>query len=293
MYQLPEDAVLKNLENIREGCDYALDDGGTWPSPGILRDPQPLEKLLSQVGELKDGDVVYVKSDMKDDFFQAVFPSLTSSIVLVTAGEDHSNPDSFRDMLDDPRITKWFGQNCDLESPHPRFSCFPLGFTDTHIPHGDQHALLECHRAMPDIRDKRPVAYASFHLNRSHGERRRARRALLRSACVEFEKRRLSCRDVWMRHRDFAFEICPRGTGVDTHRVYEALLMRTIPIVRSSTLDSLYCELPIIIVSEWEEVTPESLRLWKELLEDSFHEQTFSKLTRDFWVHRVRSAVGG
>ena len=48
--------------------------------------------------------------------------------------------------------------------------------------------------------------------------------------------------------------LCPAGTGIDTHRVYEAILLGAIPIVRSSPLDPLYSTMPIRIVKEWKDV---------------------------------------
>jgi len=50
------------------------------------------------------------------------------------------------------------------------------------------------------------------------------------------------------------FAICPPGTGLDTHRVYECILFGVIPIVLSSPLDGLYSRFPIWIVKDWSEV---------------------------------------
>jgi hypothetical protein len=55
------------------------------------------------------------------------------------------------------------------------------------------------------------------------------------------------------------FAICPRGQGLDTHRVYECIIFGVIPIVLTSPLDSLYSKFPIWIVKSWEEVTEEAL----------------------------------
>lgn len=55
------------------------------------------------------------------------------------------------------------------------------------------------------------------------------------------------------------FAICPQGTGIDTHRVYECILFGVIPIVISSPLDSLYSKFPVWIVSDWNDVTEEAL----------------------------------
>jgi hypothetical protein len=54
------------------------------------------------------------------------------------------------------------------------------------------------------------------------------------------------------------FAICPQGTGLDTHRVYECIVLGVIPIVLSSPLDNLYSKFPIWIVKSWEEVTEDA-----------------------------------
>jgi len=55
------------------------------------------------------------------------------------------------------------------------------------------------------------------------------------------------------------FAICPRGEGLDTHRVYECIIFGVIPIVLSSPLDNLYNQFPIWIVKSWDDVTEEAL----------------------------------
>ena len=47
------------------------------------------------------------------------------------------------------------------------------------------------------------------------------------------------------------FVLCPTGTGLDTHRVYEALACGATPVVLHSTLDPLYAKLPVCILNSW------------------------------------------
>jgi hypothetical protein len=55
------------------------------------------------------------------------------------------------------------------------------------------------------------------------------------------------------------FVICPPGTGVDTHRVYESLFFGAIPIIKSSFLDPMYIKIGgCWIVNDWNDVTEES-----------------------------------
>jgi hypothetical protein len=68
---------------------------------------------------------------------------------------------------------------------------------------------------------------------------------------AETQQRRLNFyRDV----KRSKYILCPSGTGLDTHRVYEAILLGATPIVRSSPLDSLYATMPVRIVNEWKDV---------------------------------------
>ncbi len=63
-----------------------------------------------------------------------------------------------------------------------------------------------------------------------------------------------------MRQSEYAFVISPHGNGVDCHRTWEALALGCVPIVRTSPLDALYEGLPVLIVSNWCEVTADFLR---------------------------------
>ena len=48
--------------------------------------------------------------------------------------------------------------------------------------------------------------------------------------------------------------ISPHGNGLDCHRTYEAIALGCIPIVKTSTLDILYKDMPIIIVDNWSQI---------------------------------------
>ena len=69
----------------------------------------------------------------------------------------------------------------------------------------------------------------------------------------------LPLKDFYNKLKTFKYCVSPRGTGIDTHRVYECLLYGVIPIVKKSTLDDLYENLPVLLVDKWEDVTYELL----------------------------------
>jgi hypothetical protein len=79
--------------------------------------------------------------------------------------------------------------------------------------------------------------------------------------------------------------ISPRGNGLDCHRTWEILLMGSYPVVKTSTLDVLYTDFPVIIVKNWNQVTKEFLeQKYKEL---SSRRYDFSMLCIDYWINKI------
>jgi hypothetical protein len=88
---------------------------------------------------------------------------------------------------------------------------------------------------------------------------------------------------------DHKFSICPRGNGLDTHRLWEALYLRTIPIVIYHNHFKDMQDLPILFINDWSEVTEEFLNSkWEEM---STKEWNFDKLKMSWWENFIRSKV--
>lgn len=63
--------------------------------------------------------------------------------------------------------------------------------------------------------------------------------------------------------RDHKFVACPPGHGMDTHRIWETLYMKRIPIIkRHPYFERLLKDFPVLFVDEWSDIT-------KELLENT------------------------
>ena len=82
------------------------------------------------------------------------------------------------------------------------------------------------------------------------------------------------------------FVISPRGNGLDCHRTWEALLMGAIPVVRSSSLDALFEDLPVLIVHNWNEVTEQFLHMQHENMTKKKYKM--EKLFMPYWIKRLQ-----
>ena len=85
---------------------------------------------------------------------------------------------------------------------------------------------------------------------------------------------------------DYAFVISPHGGGYDCHRTWEALILGCIPIVKTSKIDILYKDLPVLIVNNWIDIN-------ETLLAETvynFSKITFKteKLLLNYWNNEIR-----
>ena len=99
----------------------------------------------------------------------------------------------------------------------------------------------------------------------------------------------------WSRLVRVAFALAPPGYGLDTHRIWEILHMKTVPIVLTSTLDCLYSQFPVIIVNDWKEVFElDSLTRYRQQIldkwgDDPFGKRTMQGLSLHYWVDMVNN----
>ena len=59
------------------------------------------------------------------------------------------------------------------------------------------------------------------------------------------------------------FSISPNGNGIDCHKTWESIYLKTIPVVTKSINSEHYSKLPILILDKWDDL--DKLRLDEDL----------------------------
>ena len=317
---------LVHSEALREGCDIVVDFGSNVEQPARPQAPVPM--LAAVAGGIAAGDAIHVKADLLQSFVESVLPHIGQPFVLVTGDSDVAPVRRFAHLLDDARLLHWFAQNCDLEGDHPRLTRIPIGIdnpiytkldkrlgflaamlmgripfdpTATRNGMGDQVLLRRVRSSATRRFAEKPArALCTFHRNsvlwgnaEAIPDRREACEQLRDQPACHFVTRRMPQRQYWEAHDAFAFEVAPRGNGLDSFRTWECLFLDTVPIVKTSALDALYRQekLPVVIVESWREVTPANLRRWQADMADPFTGDVRHKLTADYWLGRIHSAA--
>ena len=226
------------------------------------------------VNRLEGAGTIFVYTHELSAFIQHVWPRLGKGpYVLVTHNSDEGVDARHLPFLDEAgsRLRRWFAQN--LDARHPKLTPLPIGIANSMWPHGDLRVLRRAVAAQARRRKDRLV-FLDFN-PRTYEPRRRVWETL-RQSFPELSGEAPTPRPFRAYLEDMArhrFSVCPRGNGIDTHRVWESLYLGVVPIVERSVHTELWSELglPIVLVSDWAEVTPTFLEELEPPRVDSRH----------------------
>lgn len=89
---------------------------------------------------------------------------------------------------------------------------------------------------------------------------------------------------------DHKFILCPRGNGVDTHRMWEAIYCGVIPVVqRHKTHSGLEGNLPILFVDSYYEVTEDLLNKTYEQFKTKTWNTDMLKVS--WWINQMKESI--
>lgn len=243
---------------------------------------------------------IYVCSEAMK-YFLAVFPSIPYRFVLVTGDcdsdcyKDILSEAEFQMVVNDKRLVHWYSQNC--VSNHPKLTRIPIGLDYHTIASNKNHSwgtnmtpveqekeLQQCILSAEPFNKRLVKGYSNFHflMNTRYGNDRTDAIHKIPKDLVFYEPNKITRLESWKTQIKYAFVISPHGGGYDCHRTWEALCLGCIPVVKTSPIDSLFDELPVLIVQEWSDVTQELLN--KTIDEFSKKSFNYNKLTLGYWV---------
>jgi len=174
--------------------------------------------------------VIYVKSDYIDLFFDSVWPRWNGKGVLVTHNSDHGVEKRHLTYLEDPNLLFWFAQNVNVE--HSKVQELPIGLANPEFRHGNADALVQT--ANQYARNRRKFAmYSNF--SDTHSSREKVKRFLdnmnVETRYLHREPELLTPEEFWIKLSKFSAVCCPRGNGLDTHRLWETWYLGNVPVL--------------------------------------------------------------
>ena len=88
------------------------------------------------------------------------------------------------------------------------------------------------------------------------------------------------------------FVLCPSGLGFDTYRMWETMLLGSIPVIESNVgMDRTVASLPVLIVKDFKYLTPELLDKAYPCFVNNAANFNFAALREDYWVNLIQTAI--
>jgi hypothetical protein len=172
----------------------------------------------------------------------------------------------------------------------------PLGITndcndsDMHSVYGNKQIMIDVSN---EIIIKNNLVYMNFNINNYPIERefifnKFSNEKWVIKGVIEnnIDGRAKFLRDI----RSSKFVFCPRGNGIDTHRIWETLYMGSIPIVKYEKAHNLFTDLPILFIDDWSVIDEEFLKnKYDEIVNKDWN---MDKLKISYWLEFIKNKSG-
>ena len=141
------------------------------------------------------------------------------------------------------------------------------------------------------IGERIPKIHLNAHLkltDKRYGDWRRQLPSILPEDLVYCDNELKSRTKCWEEMGKYAFVISPHGNGLDCIRTFEALCLGCIVVLKTSCLDHIYQDLPVLIVKNYSDINQELLQ--NALNEFPLKKYNYDKLCMKYWINKVREA---
>lgn len=232
------------------------------------------------------GDIIFVKTDWEylERFFRDYHPFISNPYILLTHNSDHSAPGPFRPYLEDPKLLAWCAQNIEGEK-HQKLHPIPIGIANKCWQHG-RPEIFAAYLSRAHNKERQYLCYINFHPSTYPVERSYVWDLFSQQPWCTLSPPTKQMSDYLQDLSKAKFVISPRGNGLDCHRTWEALLMGAIPVVRSSSLDPLFADLPVLIIQDWNIVSETFLNEQYKIMKQKSY--NLAKLFSPYWIEYVQ-----
>lgn len=238
------------------------------------------------------GDIVFVRNSALLDFFTKIHPRITTPYVLISHNEDSTIGESYVSYIDE-NILHWYCLN--LNFKHPKVTVLPIGIQNYCVGYPDNFVqlYLDTRKQLLDTpaittARKHRILYA-FTLDPRNSERAHAFEVLSNAPLAETIS--VPRTEYYATLATYTFIACPRGNGIDCHRIWESLYLNVIPILIRNDFSEQLAEsgFPVLLIDSWEKLLTldeEFLRTYYETHKEGFNSE---KLFLRYWYDTFAS----
>ena len=229
------------------------------------------------------GSCVYCKVDHLIGLFDQV-RLVRNRVILISSESDRPITREFLERCP-PQVAHWFSTN--VQTKDERLSALPLGLANSYCDITLKAPLIAAHSR--PFAERSRWLYVNFRTSSNPAVREPAMRhfrSLGEPAWVTVQEAGLDFEGFLEEMTSHRFVLCPPGNGTDTHRLWEALYSRTIPVALAHPAMDAFRDLPILFVEDFRQLTCDFLAREYERIRSS--KWTWQKLFLPWWRDRIR-----
>ncbi len=220
-------------DTLRRMCDHIFDETSTL-------DPK----------KIKENDFIFLKTDLVSIFFENYHIDIDNKYNLISTNSDTEIGKELTNYADE-KINAWFTQNLLIKSQK---NIFPLAVgieNKRYLTNG----ITNNFRIQYSEDDKKLKLLASFNVGTNYEERKKLMDVASKISIIEIRN--------FNNHKEYIkslskykFNLCPHGNGIDTHRIWETLLVNSIPVLLNTSFAQNFKEIgvPMLLVNKWEDL---------------------------------------
>ena len=228
----------------------------------------------------KEHQTIYSGVEFADKALKYIRNNPDKKFTLIT-----HNSDNDAEEQDIPyNLVHWYTQN--LNFKHEKVSPLPIGFENPFWHPWKEEIILNS----KSKRKRIPAAFAQFNPVTHKQDRSLVLNLITNKQVTAYIFNCINGQnfETYVENMNtYTYCLCPRGNGIDTHRIWEALYFGCIPIVKRHITHKFEYDLPIIFVEDWSELTDQYIQdKYNKINFDDFNSPV---LSMNYWKEKIYS----
>lgn len=230
--------------------------------------------------KVKKNDIVFLKGSLLENYFKNYHTLIKSEYILIIHNSYEEINESVFQYIDD-KIIHCFAKNLNIKASN-QFSPIPVGFKNKRYLNNKYYKIAnnEFYKNINYLKKNKIIAMFS---DETSQERIELSNLIKDEKMIESFKN-VPTHEYFEKLSTYKYSLCPTGTGLDSFRVWESLLVNTIPVVKKSNFSQNFVNLgiPMITLNSWDEL----LNLENKFIDINFK---FDKriLSSSYWKQQV------
>jgi len=237
---------------------------------------------------IKTGDVVFVSQGTLLEYLKSIHQIITTQYILICHNGDASVDQEIVNFIDE-KIFHFFAQ--DVTVGHERITPIPIGLENLHYYIAGVVPFFKRLRSQIETKPPRRKnrIFFSFSVSTNPQERGPARDYFLKHPSMDTSTRFMTPRRHARLLTTYKFVASPPGNAIESCRTWEALYLKTIPVVKKFTAMEYFVSigLPLWIVDDWHELERMSESDLERKYETFIKNANWEPLYMDYWIQKI------